>query len=172
MSLFEACKNNDCDLVEKLIEDGAEINAKDESGNSGLFYATKNKNKKICSYMINKGADIVSCKDKVPEEDFDVLKFIKINLDIIKAVKENNYEMVKMCLEEGACVNASCCTVDEDGCLMEEPILHRAVANRNKKICRLLIEKGADVDSKTVYYTKSGGCFTFVTLDLHLQGLI
>lgn len=55
--LIEAVQNNDDTEVQRLIEAGANVNAKDESGRTALMYAAQNSEAYIARLLIDAGAD-------------------------------------------------------------------------------------------------------------------
>ena len=64
--LHEAVKEGNLDLVKRLIERGASINAKDESSTTPLYLAVDRGQKDVVLFLIQKGANVnVSCADKM-----------------------------------------------------------------------------------------------------------
>ena len=63
-SLIQAVKDNKFVEIQRLIANGADINAKDEKGQTALIMASSFRNNKIMvEYLVDKGAD-VNKKDK------------------------------------------------------------------------------------------------------------
>lgn len=60
--LIDAAKDQSVDSVKFLIKNGADINYKNNEGQTALIIATKNENLKVMKYLINQNADM-SIKD-------------------------------------------------------------------------------------------------------------
>ena len=54
--LFSVIKNNDIEIVKLLIENGADVNAKNEDGETALHLANRKGYLDIVKYLIAKGA--------------------------------------------------------------------------------------------------------------------
>ena len=61
--LIDAARYGDLETVKLLIENGADIDAKDKDGYTVLMYASNNGNLEIIKYLVENGADI-NIKDK------------------------------------------------------------------------------------------------------------
>ena len=64
MSLIHAVIINNYDLVKSLIDEGADVNAKNKYGSIALMIALEEGHKEICELLIANGAD-VNAKDKL-----------------------------------------------------------------------------------------------------------
>ena len=71
VSLRAAVLIGDLAKVKSLIEEGADINAKDASGNTPLYYAIQQRNEDIAELLIAKGAD-VNAKNKSGQTALDI----------------------------------------------------------------------------------------------------
>jgi len=134
-ALLAAVQSNsiDADSIRALIEDGADVNAKDEYGNSVLHDAVRyNQNADITQLLIDKGADVNASTNREGES---VLHYA--------AQYNQNADIIPLLIYKGADVNAVC---NRD----RESVLHYAVRyNQNADITQLLIDKGADVNAVT-----------------------
>jgi ankyrin repeat protein len=153
-NIYVAAYVGDAAKVKAFIEKGADINAKDLSGDTPLHYAAKSESagKDIVELLITNGADVNAKNNegKTPldialqrkREDIARLLVEKgaVFSDIHNAVRAGNLEQVRAFLEEGVDVNAK-------GTLDYTP-LHRAVAEGHKEIAELLISRGADVNAR------------------------
>ena len=114
-------------VVELLLEKGADVDSKDDTGRTPLSWAAENGHEAVVKLLLEKGAD-VSSKDKYGQTP-------------LSWAAENGLEMVmKLLLEKGADVDSK----DKDG----QTPLSWAAENGQEAVVKLLLEKGADVDSK------------------------
>ncbi|MEI0518875.1 ankyrin repeat domain-containing protein [Brachyspira murdochii] len=58
IELLEASKNNDLETLKALIENGADVNVKDDYNKTALMYASEKGHLEIVKYLLDKGADI------------------------------------------------------------------------------------------------------------------
>lgn len=125
------CKNNNVQLVEKLISNGADL-TKAKKNNiyeyDALYVAIENKHLKIINLLINKKAKINQLYD---EEGLTPL---------VLACKLNDIEIVKLLLKNGANVNGI--ELAETDYKLT-PLL-MAIDNNNLGIAKLLLESGAN----------------------------
>ena len=90
-ALHFAIANNNLNLVQLLIDAGADINAEDNNGETPLFYACDNLT--IVQLLIDAGADI----HKTTEDNINVLHL---------ALFRRNLELIKLLVNSGADVNS------------------------------------------------------------------
>ena len=152
-------------IVEDLIEKGADINAKEEKyGLTPLMQAAKNSNPDITDILIKYGAD-VNARDefgntplmKVVSSDgnpeiIDILIKNGADVDIreegfkltplMLAAKNSNPDITDILIKYGADVNAT----DEFG---ETPLMNAVFANENPEVVETLIKNGADIEAKS-----------------------
>ena len=157
-NLIEALKKSDIKTVEKLIETGADVNAKDKDGGTALMYAARNGHTKTVEKLIELGADVNS-KDKFGGTALiwvarngrteNVEKLVELGADV--NARDNggwtalhwaagHTETVEKLVELGADVNAR----DKSGWTA----LMHAASNGRTKTVEKLVELGADVNAK------------------------
>ncbi len=127
--LMIASAKGDLEIVKCLVEKG--YASVDSLGftkelNSALFFATENKHHKVMKYLIENEAD-VNLDNKEDETP------------LMKSVVKNDFEGVKILVENGADVNAKDCV---------SSVLVKGVKSGNIEMVEYLIEKGADVNDK------------------------
>jgi ankyrin repeat protein/TPR repeat protein len=97
MNLFEAVENNNIEEVRKFLESGADVNAKDEDGNSPLHLVAEKGNKEIAELFIFKCADINADVNAVNENTETPLH---------KAAFYGKKKIVELLISHGADINA------------------------------------------------------------------
>jgi len=114
--------------IKDLVEQGADINSKDELGWTPLYWAVSMGRQEMTEFLISKGAlvDIRTKNGRTP---------------LRQAVQAGTVKLVKLLISKGAVVKAK----DKQG----NTPLHRALAAGHHEIVELLIAKGADVNAKT-----------------------
>ncbi|MDX5462095.1 MAG: ankyrin repeat domain-containing protein [Wolbachia endosymbiont of Tetragnatha montana] len=125
-----AARSGKLDIVKYFIEQGADVNLKDNNGFTVLHLAAENGHTGVVTALLEKGA-------KVDEKDANwrtPLHFAVIN---------NHKDIVTALLEKGA-------KVDEKDANWQTP-LHFAVMKNHKDIVTALLEKGADPSIKDKY---------------------
>jgi uncharacterized protein len=126
---FAACGDiHEVDLRRGL---GEHINQKDDYYRSAIHYAAANGQSDMVKYLIGKGADANANAAG--------------DLPLVDACIKGDLATVKILLEYGAEINA--------GGVQGMTALMQASANHRVEIVRLLIQKGADVNKKSVYYS-------------------
>lgn len=130
VSFIEAIKKNDIMTVKALVEAGADINAKDKSGEAPLHIAAVRGYRQITSLLIAEGADI---------NTRDARKLTPLHA----AAWGDHKETVALLIAKGANINAR----DEDGVTP----LHVSALSGGHKTMALLINKGADINARNKY---------------------
>lgn len=132
--LHIAVQNDFKDIVEALLQHGADVNASDKDGNTALLFTCKTKktgnNKikgEIAKLLLSKGAN-VDAQTKTGETTLHA------------AIQGEFTEVVETVLMYNGNVNS----VQRCGATA----LHLSAYNRKNKICQLLLKKGAHVNAK------------------------
>jgi ankyrin repeat protein len=126
--LHSAASNGDLEVVQKLIEYDANINAKNIGWHRHLHFASsKVKGGSVLRLLLKNGAHL-------NERDIDG------SSPLHKASYSGALEVVRLLLEHGADVNAR----EKDG---STPLCH-ASSNTSLEVARLLLEHGADVNAR------------------------
>jgi ankyrin repeat protein len=175
MELHGAIQNRDIEAVIKALEAGEDVNKKDESGNTPLYYAVDDGGLiETAQLLIGKGADVNArtnegktlldmAIDWDPDDDDceigDLLRrhgaktSEEINtlfdgLSIQEAAYDGKIAAVKQHLAAGADVNATGGDWPEKVGQEGRTPLHESSGMGHKEIVELLIAKGADVNAK------------------------
>jgi len=127
LSLFTAAKNGEQQEVKALLDQGADINAKDDQGMTALHLAAQGGHTDVVEFLLSKDADINA-------------QNIKGYTPLYSAIWKNDPNMVGLLVSKGADVNFS----PED----DYSPLHHAVWEENLDIIKVLIDNGADCDVK------------------------
>jgi ankyrin repeat protein len=125
--LLRAIGCSDIQLVQSLVESGADVNAADEYGSGTLL----NFDPGITAYLLSKGADPNAQTNENGASVLAGLCYV------------NQTECVKLLLVHGANPNRG---RDES---KETPLHHALAGGADIELIRLLIEHGADVNAKT-----------------------
>jgi ankyrin repeat protein len=160
VSFIKSIKKNDIITVKALIAAGADVNAKDKSGETPLHIAAVRGYQEITSLLIAEGADVNARngRELAPlhaaawgDHKETVALLIAKGSDInaigengvtplhVSALSGSNVTMALL-INNGADINAR----NKDGMTP----LHAAVLTGQKEAVELLIEKGADINAK------------------------
>jgi ankyrin repeat protein len=126
-NLIEAVNNGNLLEVEKILQQGADVNAKDKDGWSALHIAVNDVLVEIVNTLVRKGADVAA---------MDGAGATPLHY----AASRGNIEEIKILLSNGADVNAQ----DSLGWTP----LRWAVRNGNMEAIKLLVTRGANVNAK------------------------
>ncbi|HMV80341.1 MAG TPA: ankyrin repeat domain-containing protein [Leptospiraceae bacterium] len=121
LDILKACK--------LFIENGAAVNVMDRHFKTPIFYAVDRESTELVKLLIENGADVNLGK-------YDSFPIIEANY------KKESPDIVKLLLDNGA--DASVCE-DEDS--YETALSEQMFAGGNEQIVKMLLEKGADVNS-------------------------
>lgn len=125
-ALHHTARNGNYTLCNSIIENGADVNLKDNFGSTALHMATKAHNKDVCDLLISKDAE-VNAKDN---DGFSPLHI---------AAMAGHSEFCGLLLKYGAEVNL----IDGKG---SSP-LHIAAQHGNSGVCEILFKYGANPNS-------------------------
>jgi len=141
--LMCAIQEKNLDKVKELIANGADVNAKDKSGNPVWTYAIRTENKEIMQALIDANVDL-----EAQNKDGKTA--------LMAAIFNSHNDMAKFLIEKGADVNARS--------------THKSTKDmtplffaKDKEIVEALIKAGADVNAKdaegeTAVWGKSADC--------------
>lgn len=123
------------ELAEFIINQGVDVKAKDENGNTALHFAVSIKNNELANLLIRNGADL-NVKNKKGEAPLN----IAVGFDAYR-YRLYNPQIAKLLINNGADVNVK----NPVGNLS---ILHFAVENNDKDFVNYLLDKGANINAK------------------------
>jgi len=124
-----AIRKGDLEEVRQLIEEGADINTRDETGAMPLHWAADASHTAIAELLISKGADV----NAIANDGFRPLHF---------AANTGSTAMAELLISEGAEINAT-----ENAGL---GALHIAAYAGHATMAELLIGKSADIDARAM----------------------
>jgi ankyrin repeat protein len=157
-----AAREGNIEAVKQAIDDGADLNAKDNVNMTPLHWAVNNSQKEIVELLIANGADVNaktengwtplhSAAGKGYKEIAELLinKGANVNAKgskqketpLYTAASEGHREVAELLIDKGADVNAK-------DAILEETPLNSAAYFAHKEVVELLIAKGADVNAK------------------------
>ena len=123
-----AAKSGDLARIQKELDKGTDVNAKDNSGDTPLLRALLFGHEEVAALLIAAGADVNAKTNsgRTPLHD---------------AASWGHEEIVELLIAEGADVNAKADSI-------EFTPLHIAAREGHKEVAELLIDNGADVNAK------------------------
>jgi ankyrin repeat protein/nucleoside phosphorylase len=126
--LHYTCENGANLITRLLIENGDDIEARDNGGWTPLIWAAWKGHEAVVRLLLEKGADI-EARDNTGMTP------------LIWAARNGHEAVVRLLLEKGADIEAR----DKDGWT---PLIH-AARNGHEAVVRLLLEKGADIKARS-----------------------
>ncbi|XP_053596745.1 ankyrin-1-like [Microplitis demolitor] len=132
--LYHAVIRGHIKIVELLLENGAKVNAVNDSGETALIAAVLGNNLELMKILINAGAQVN-------------LRNNKHHLPLHRAVQRRNYSITRYLIEQGADINSV---------RFNRTPLTRACSIGSKDIAELLIKNGAVIDDGRVCMTALG----------------
>src|SRR6516164_5843498 len=124
--LFTAIRNADAQAVRKLLDNGADVNARDPEGNTPLILASFYASPECLELLIEKGADVNSANKAGATP-------------LIRAATD--YEKTRLLVAAGANIRVRTA-------LGNTPLLLAARRAGNSRTVRLLLERGADATER------------------------
>ena len=158
-----AAKHGHADVVQVLVESGAELDIRNNRGETALYWAARSGHKPIVELLLAKGADaMIEDSEGWTALDWAVIRgyselaqllldrcyhidpeYSGANRALILAAEAGTEMTVQMLLDLGAEVN------------WRDPVgstaLAWAIPEGHEKVIRLLLDNGADVNSRDVY---------------------
>jgi ankyrin repeat protein len=128
--LYRAAANGHDQVVQLLLDKGAEIDAKNKYGGTPLYRAAANGHDQVVQLLLDKGAEI-DAKDEY------------VQTPLYRAAENGHDQVVQLLLDKGAEVNSK----EKYG----QTPLYRAAANGHDQVVQLLLDKGAEIDAKDEY---------------------
>ena len=125
--LFDAANRGDLKKVKRLLNEGADVNAKDEDGWTPLHWAAYYGHLNVVKLLVDRGAD-VNAKSKAGETPLHW------------AAANGHLDVVEFLVDRGADVNAK----SKAGWTP----LHLAADKGHLDIAKLLLDRGADINAK------------------------
>ncbi len=147
--LIEAVKNENLELVELLMDKGADLKACDSSKNTALFAAIESEDPGIVERLLTHD---LQNKDILNTPCF--LKDGTSSTPLILAVKTGNEQLVQLCIEKGADITAT------DS--FKNSALFVAIQSGNREIAKLLIDKSSPELLNKPCYLKNGTSTTLL----------
>ncbi|WP_197431086.1 ankyrin repeat domain-containing protein [Aliiruegeria sabulilitoris] len=128
-ALMQAAGMGHAEAVKFLIENGAEVSTRDETGRTAFFWALQNNHLDIVDILNSAGAEFFTDQ-------------VSINLTLLDATKSKNTFLMRKALEVGA-------DIDVLGQNKRSPLIVAAV-QRDTERANFLIERGANVSIQDV----------------------
>lgn len=125
--LLKACGTGDSRTVSKLLEEGADIETKDQYNQTPLSWASAKGHRIIVKMLLERGADLES------HDSFE-------QTPLLRAAKNGHKAVVSLLLEKDA-------ETESKDIMSQTPLLW-AAENGHEDVVRLLVEKWADIESK------------------------
>ena len=129
---FIAAKNGDIETINKLLNDGFEVDIMDKDEYTALFYAWRYGHRKIVELLLHHGANIEYKSSSHKQQLF------------YNVVEYGRMEMVKLILEKDVDINGK-------KPFSRWTVLGVASENRRIDIIKLLLENGVDIENKDRY---------------------
>jgi len=162
-AFMQAAREGRLPVLEKLLNDGIDVNVQDADGDTALIQASWDGNPATVKFLLDKGADVNAENNNgytalIWASFYGRTEVVKLLLDkgadinakdkygytaLIWASRNGHTEIVKVLLNAGADINAK----NNDG----ETALIQASWDGNSATVKFLLDKGADVNVKSKY---------------------
>jgi len=129
--LLRACMRDDYDMVRLLVDNGADMNIRDDDGMTPLMVCLNRGNTDMSAYLISKGANL-DVKDEYG------------NTALMRAIKDNSLYLVRMMIEKGANTRIR----DDNG--NNTLMVHMGNPSSSLYILTLLLNTGMSPDTQNV----------------------
>ncbi len=158
-ALYTAVKKNHFSVVKYLVEQGANINAREKDGWSILHRAVETNKLSIVQYLVENGADLhartnynketpleMAKNDKKDQEIIAYLENAVLQLQVqrdnrlLENAEKGNLEKVKQLLNEGANIHAKNNA--------QQTALYVAVRGNQFSVMNYLVEQGANINAR------------------------
>lgn len=126
------------EMVDILLKNGANIDAKDRQNRTPLFYAAAHGEAKVVEKLLQYGAN-VNAKSSLFAYSYHIS-----DTSLHYAIRNGNSEIVKILLQHGVNPNEVILLQENDEFIHNEYPLHCAVLNGFLEIVEILLEHGAD----------------------------
>jgi ankyrin repeat protein len=168
--LLRAAKGGQEAVVRLLLENGAELDSKSQSGQTPLSWAAKKGHEAVVRLLLEKGAELDSKSEsgQTPlllaaengHEEVVRLLLLKREMTEVnakdktgkmalhRAASKGHEAVVRLLLENGANIDAKVIAVRINA--FEGTALHLAAREGHKAVVELLLEKGANIDAKVI----------------------
>ncbi len=111
-TIYSSAEKGDITSVRNFVNDGIDVNKKDENGATSLMLAVKSNNPELVSYLIEKGAD-VNAKDKDGYTPIMYTKYMMWHIYVTDLANNHQtppYSIPLDVIEEINCIDAICPT--------------------------------------------------------------
>ena len=131
-SFYMTAYMGDMSRIKELVENGTDIDKKDEAGWTPLYWAVSGGQGEIAKFLIDNGADIDA-------DDGNGQSLLH------QAARSGSPQLVELLISKGGDVNAKIQSGNQGGYTP----LHNAALSNNVEVAELLISKGADVNAES-----------------------
>jgi len=140
--LLNAVKSKNIDLVKELLDKGANIEVKNEKGQTPLFIATRysgtESSNEIVKLLLDRGANIEA---KTYNEN------TPLAMSVINTRSESNIETVKLLLKYGADINSKNNKTELTPLMLA---VSESNADSDLETVKILLDYGADINAKSI----------------------